>query len=75
MGKSKKEKQPEKLVRKRCFLDISINEVEAGRIVIELYTDIVPRTAENFRSLCTGENGIGKHLSYIDVKRCQKAIF
>ena len=57
MGKSKK---PEKTVRKRCFLDISINEVEAGRIIIELYDDIVPKTTENFRALCTGEHGIGK---------------
>ena len=56
MGKGKENK----IVRKRCFFDISINEVEAGRVVIELYDDIVPKTAENFRSLCTGEIGIGK---------------
>ena len=56
MGK----KSDNKVVRKRCFLDISINEVEAGRVVIELYDDIVPKTAENFRALCTGETGVGK---------------
>lgn len=54
MGKS------EAKVRKRCFFDISINEVSAGRIVFEIYDDIVPKTAENFRALCTGEVGIGK---------------
>jgi cyclophilin family peptidyl-prolyl cis-trans isomerase len=38
-----------------CFFDIEINGAEAGRITMEIFHDIVPKTAENFRVLCTGE--------------------
>ncbi|KAL4282400.1 hypothetical protein GQ457_03G002960 [Hibiscus cannabinus] len=47
--------------RQRCFLDISIGEELEGRVIVELFNDVVPRTAENFRALCTGEKGIGPH--------------
>ncbi|KAI1121522.1 cyclophilin-like domain-containing protein [Nemania abortiva] len=46
--------------RSRVFFDITINKKPAGRITFELYNDIVPKTAENFRCLCTGEKGLGK---------------
>ncbi|CAI9110126.1 OLC1v1010102C1 [Oldenlandia corymbosa var. corymbosa] len=45
--------------RPRCFLDISIGGELEGRLVVELYDDVVPKTAENFRALCTGEKGVG----------------
>ncbi|XP_053672061.1 peptidyl-prolyl cis-trans isomerase D [Anopheles nili] len=39
------------------FLDIKIGPESVGRILIELRADVVPKTAENFRAMCTGEMG------------------
>ena len=46
-------------VTSRCFLDVSIGNVNAGRIVIDLFGEVAPATTENFRQLCTGEKGFG----------------
>ena len=45
--------------RPKCFLDIKMGSRYVGRIVVELRADVVPKTAENFRALCTGEKGYG----------------
>merc|ERR1739848_975657 len=42
------------------FFDMTVGGAAAGRIEMELYSDVVPKTAENFRALCTGEKGVGK---------------
>lgn len=48
------------MANQRVFFDITIGGSPAGRIIMELYNDTVPKTAENFRALCTGEKGMGK---------------
>ncbi|MBK3630685.1 peptidylprolyl isomerase [Streptomyces sp. MBT49] len=43
----------------KIYFDITINDEPAGRITFNLFEDIVPKTAENFRALATGEKGFG----------------
>jgi len=43
----------------RVFFDMTADGQPVGRITMELRDDVVPKTAENFRALCTGEKGFG----------------
>ncbi|CAG9559820.1 unnamed protein product [Danaus chrysippus] len=43
----------------RVFFDVAADGSALGRIIIELRTDVTPKTCENFRALCTGEKGFG----------------
>lgn len=45
--------------RSRVFFDIKIGSASPSKVVFELYDDVVPKTAANFRALCTGEKGKG----------------
>ncbi|KAG2210275.1 hypothetical protein INT47_003260 [Mucor saturninus] len=57
--KTKKSASSSQGGKSRVYLDIQIGNSLAGRIEIELRGDVVPKTAENFRALCTGEVGYG----------------
>merc|ERR1719384_2880336 len=47
------------MVKTKCFFDITIGGKAAGKIIMTLEDDVVPKTCENFKALCTGEKGFG----------------
>lgn len=47
------------LISVSVFFDMEVGGQDVGRVEFELRADVVPKTAENFRALCTGEKGFG----------------
>lgn len=54
----------------KVFFDIEIGGDKTGRIVFELFKNVVPRTAENFRALCVGDQGVAKTGQPLHFKGC-----
>lgn len=54
-----KQQQQQQQQRTRVYFDVAIGDETIGRIAFELFDDITPKTAANFRALCTGEKGFG----------------
>lgn len=52
-------KEVQKTRNPQVYFDIRVGSSDVGRIVMLLRADVVPKTAENFRSLCTHEQGFG----------------
>mmetsp|Transcript_16994 Transcript_16994/g.35008 ORF Transcript_16994/g.35008 Transcript_16994/m.35008 type:complete len:211 (+) Transcript_16994:457-1089(+) len=50
---------PLAMANPKVYFDMSIGGEKAGRVTFELRKDVAPKTAENFRQLCTGEAGFG----------------
>lgn len=43
----------------KVYLDVAIGDEPTGRIAIELFDEVVPKTTANFKALCIGEKGFG----------------
>lgn len=56
--------QTDRSARPQVFFEIGLNGASDGKIVMELFSDVVPKTSENFRCLCTGELGKSKISSF-----------
>lgn len=63
------------VTRTKIFFDISVGTESAGRLVFELADDVVPKTVENFKLLCTGENLHNRSFLQTKFHQIQKGAF
>ena len=56
----------------QTYFDIEIEDGEKGRVVMEIFSKQVPKTAENFRMICSGEKGAPWHYKDIIFHRIIK---
>lgn len=63
------------IARPKAFFDVSIGTENIGRLVFELAEDVVPKTVENFKLLCTGENIHSKSYASTKFHQVQKGAF
>merc|ERR1712087_80900 len=54
----------------KVFMDIKVGDAEPGRVEMILFSKHYPKTADNFRALCTGEKGKGKSGKPLSYKDC-----
>ena len=62
--------------RTKVFFDLNMGGKDLGKVTFELYNDIVPKTAENFKVLCTREKPEGfKNSSFHRIIKSNKIIY
>ena len=47
------------MATKKVFFDVKVGNAPVRKVIITLDYQNCPKTAENFRALCTGEKGMG----------------
>lgn len=59
--------QPSAPITKRVYFDINVQNQPLGRIVIGLYGSTVPKTVQNFETLCKGTKANGRQIGWVSL--------